>query len=162
MVPRHQLNPFRPARIMPRLSNACSVALAILVATVGATAATAAPKLNIVLFLIDEPGWRDLRCQGSTRYQTPDIDRLAREGVRSLRLEEATLAECRFRIGANTRSAYPRVSFAAAQPALVVELWHELDTWRRSVGAGMMQRNPDYDPAGPAPAKAKKKQKGLK
>ena len=39
-------------------------------------------KLNIVLFLIDDLGWRDLGCQGSTFYQTPNIDRLAREGAR--------------------------------------------------------------------------------
>ncbi len=37
---------------------------------------------NIVLFLIDDLGWRDLGCQGSNYYQTPNIDRLAREGVR--------------------------------------------------------------------------------
>ena len=37
---------------------------------------------NIVLFLIDDLGWRDLGCQGSTYYRTPHIDRLASEGVR--------------------------------------------------------------------------------
>ena len=37
---------------------------------------------NVVLFLIDDLGWRDLGCQGSTFYQTPNIDRLASEGVR--------------------------------------------------------------------------------
>lgn len=37
---------------------------------------------NIILFLIDDLGWRDLGCQGSTFYQTPNIDRLAKEGVR--------------------------------------------------------------------------------
>lgn len=40
------------------------------------------PKTNIILFLIDDLGWMDLGCQGSTYYQTPNIDRLAREGVR--------------------------------------------------------------------------------
>lgn len=40
-----------------------------------------APR-NIVLFLIDDLGWRDLGCQGSTFYQTPHIDRLAGEGAR--------------------------------------------------------------------------------
>ena len=40
------------------------------------------PAMNIVLFLIDDLGWMDLGCQGSTFYQTPNIDRLAREGVR--------------------------------------------------------------------------------
>lgn len=39
-------------------------------------------KPNIILFLIDDLGWRDLGCQGSTFYQTPNIDRLAKEGVR--------------------------------------------------------------------------------
>ena len=37
---------------------------------------------NIVLFLIDDLGWMDLGCQGSTYYQTPNVDKLAAEGVR--------------------------------------------------------------------------------
>lgn len=37
---------------------------------------------NIVLFLIDDLGWMDLGCQGSTYYKTPHIDELAAEGVR--------------------------------------------------------------------------------
>jgi len=37
---------------------------------------------NIVLFLIDDLGWMDLGCQGSSYYKTPNIDRLAREGAR--------------------------------------------------------------------------------
>jgi len=41
-----------------------------------------AGKLNIILFLIDDLGWRDLGCQGSAYYQTPNIDQLARDGVR--------------------------------------------------------------------------------
>lgn len=44
--------------------------------------ATARPDLNIVLFLIDDMGWRDLGCQGSAYYRTPHIDRLAAEGMR--------------------------------------------------------------------------------
>lgn len=42
----------------------------------------AARKPNIVLILADDLGWTDLGCQGSRYYQTPNIDRLAREGVR--------------------------------------------------------------------------------
>jgi len=40
------------------------------------------PKLNVVFFLIDDLGWRDLGCFGSTYYQTPNIDGLARQGMR--------------------------------------------------------------------------------
>lgn len=46
------------------------------------TSALAKPDLNVVLFLIDDLGWRDLGCYGSDYYKTPNIDRLAAEGVR--------------------------------------------------------------------------------
>lgn len=37
---------------------------------------------NVVLFLVDDLGWRDLSCQGSNYYSTPHIDSLAASGVR--------------------------------------------------------------------------------
>jgi arylsulfatase A len=37
---------------------------------------------NVVLFLIDDLGWMDLGCQGSSFYETPRIDRVARDGIR--------------------------------------------------------------------------------
>ena len=37
---------------------------------------------NIVLIYADDLGWRDLSVQGSTYYETPNIDRLAEEGMR--------------------------------------------------------------------------------
>ena len=43
---------------------------------------SAEPKTTVVFFLIDDLGWRDLGCYGSDYYQTPNIDRLAKEGVR--------------------------------------------------------------------------------
>ena len=39
-------------------------------------------KLNFVFLLIDDLGWRDLGCFGSSFYETPNIDRLAAEGMR--------------------------------------------------------------------------------
>ncbi len=39
-------------------------------------------KPNFVFILIDDMGWRDLTCYGSTFYETPNIDRLAKEGMR--------------------------------------------------------------------------------
>lgn len=45
-----------------------------------------APKANrppnIVLILIDDFGWADLGCYGSTFHQTPNVDALAKRGVR--------------------------------------------------------------------------------
>jgi arylsulfatase A-like enzyme len=37
---------------------------------------------NIILILVDDLGWMDLSCQGSDFYRTPNIDRLASEGMR--------------------------------------------------------------------------------
>ncbi len=39
-------------------------------------------KPNFIFILIDDMGWRDLSCCGSTFYQTPNVDRLSEEGVR--------------------------------------------------------------------------------
>jgi arylsulfatase A-like enzyme len=37
---------------------------------------------NFIMIMIDDMGWRDLGCYGSTFYETPNIDRLAARGVR--------------------------------------------------------------------------------
>ena len=37
---------------------------------------------NFVFFLIDDMGWKDLGCFGSPFYETPNIDRLAAQGMR--------------------------------------------------------------------------------
>lgn len=39
-------------------------------------------KPNIVFILIDDLGWADVGCYGSELYETPNIDRLAAEGMR--------------------------------------------------------------------------------
>ncbi len=45
-------------------------------------AAKAERPPNVVVFLVDDLGQRDVGCYGSTFYETPNIDRLAKEGVR--------------------------------------------------------------------------------
>lgn len=44
--------------------------------------ASAAEKPNIVFFLADDLGQRDLGCYGSTFYETPHLDGLARDGAK--------------------------------------------------------------------------------
>ncbi len=46
------------------------------------SAADAGVRPNIIFILVDDMGWTDLGCQGSKFYETPNIDRLAREGMR--------------------------------------------------------------------------------
>lgn len=46
------------------------------------TATFAADKPNIVFILADDLGWSDLGCYGSTFHETPNLDKLAKQGMR--------------------------------------------------------------------------------
>lgn len=37
---------------------------------------------NVIVILADDLGWKDLGCYGSTAIRTPNLDRLAAEGLR--------------------------------------------------------------------------------
>ena len=66
----------RPALIAPIL-------LALLVALFPASRAGARERPpNIVVIVSDDQGYRDLGCFGSDEVKTPQLDRLAREGIR--------------------------------------------------------------------------------
>lgn len=41
-----------------------------------------APRQNMVFILADDLGWKDLGCYGSSFYDTPNLDKLARQGMR--------------------------------------------------------------------------------
>ena len=61
--------------------------LAPLLVLLGSTIATTCvaaegPRPNIVLIVIDDLGWADLGCYGSTYHETPNLDALARRGMR--------------------------------------------------------------------------------
>ena len=58
------------------------IVLGLLIAAHSELSASERRPMSIVLFLIDDLGWMDLGCQGSSFYETPNIDRLAREGAR--------------------------------------------------------------------------------
>jgi arylsulfatase A len=59
----------------------CTFLLVLLCATT-ATAAEQAGRPNIVVILADDLGWHDLRSYGNPWHDTPNLDRLAREGTR--------------------------------------------------------------------------------
>lgn len=45
-------------------------------------APAAEPRLNVVFVLVDDLGWTDFGCFGSDLYRTPNIDKLAKDGMR--------------------------------------------------------------------------------
>jgi arylsulfatase A-like enzyme len=59
-----------------------AVALAGLGRGKGRPARAAGRKPNFVLILVDDMGWVDTGCYGSRYYETPNIDRLASQGMR--------------------------------------------------------------------------------
>ena len=63
----------------------CAIAiLATMVACAGTPfgAEPSGRQPNFLILLVDDLGWTDLGCYGSDFYETPNIDRLAMEGVR--------------------------------------------------------------------------------
>ena len=69
--------------VQTRRNNRIANVLAALCVWFGASQiAAAADRPNIVLVFIDDMGWGDFSCFGNTDASTPNIDRLAREGVR--------------------------------------------------------------------------------
>lgn len=56
--------------------------IALLAATPAVLAQSSGRRPNIVLVLIDDYGWADTGCYGSTYYRTPNLDRLAARGLR--------------------------------------------------------------------------------
>lgn len=59
-----------------------SILVLALVLTGHPPLSTAAERPNVVFFLVDDLGWRDVGCYGSRFYDTPKIDQFAEESVR--------------------------------------------------------------------------------
>jgi arylsulfatase A-like enzyme len=58
------------------------MSLAVLLQSSPANSAEERIKPNVVVILSDDLGWTDLACYGSKLYETPNIDQLARDGVK--------------------------------------------------------------------------------
>ncbi|MFN0019355.1 MAG: sulfatase-like hydrolase/transferase [Pirellulaceae bacterium] len=70
--------------LIPRLTSLMvfPLVLGLLGDATSATAEELRARPNVILILMDDLGWADLGCYGSTYHKTPNIDRLATEGMR--------------------------------------------------------------------------------
>ena len=76
---------------MQMLDNSFYIRRLILFCVIAASACTAPTwaagkssqqrKPNIIYINVDDLGWADLTCQGSRYYETPNIDKLAGQGM---------------------------------------------------------------------------------
>ena len=67
---------------MKKLTSLILLVLPLMLA--GFTSSEVMAKPNVVFILADDLGWMDLGCQGSTWYESPNIDRIAENGIRYL------------------------------------------------------------------------------
>ncbi len=67
-----------------RTKNAGWLAVSVLLASAASTAfaVEAPPRPNVVFILADDLGFGDLGCYGQKKIKTPNIDRMATEGLR--------------------------------------------------------------------------------
>lgn len=76
---KHKFDFMKSERLLLVVSIALSMALT---QPTGTKSVSGPAKPNVILFLVDDLGWTDLGVYGSDLYQTPNIDSLARTGIR--------------------------------------------------------------------------------
>lgn len=67
---------------MPRLSTFCILLFVLAINALPTTDCHAGSKPNVIYILADDLGYGDLSCYGQDKFQTPNIDRLATEGMK--------------------------------------------------------------------------------
>ena len=67
---------------MPSLYHALAPLAGVSLLGLAGPAAAADKKPNVLVILTDDQGYAYLSCQGSPDLSTPNIDRIAKEGVR--------------------------------------------------------------------------------
>jgi uncharacterized sulfatase len=68
--------------MLKRLMRVAIILLLLSTVGLGTVRGEARPRMNVILVLIDDMGWGDFSCFGNSAAETPNIDRLATEGLR--------------------------------------------------------------------------------
>ncbi|MEJ7848654.1 MAG: sulfatase [Pyrinomonadaceae bacterium] len=102
-----------------------AVAGSLLAATTSLSQAPSVSRPNLLFILADDLGWGDLSCYGRPDYETPNLDRLAREGVRFTNAYSAAP------VCTPTRCAFITGRYPARTPVGL----EEPITWRKNLGA---------------------------
>src|SRR5947209_15793482 len=100
----------------PLNRHAAALGLAALAVLLAAAPAPAADRPNVVLILADDLGYGDLGCYGHPRFKTPNLDRMAAEGVRLTQFN-TPMPFCAPTRGALMTGRYPFRNGLTANPA---------------------------------------------
>jgi len=99
-----------------------------------------ADRPNVLLIVVDDLGWKDTGCYGSSFYETPNVDRLAASGMRFTDAYSANPLCCPTRASIMTGQYPARIGFTAASGHTRGSTKHEEKTTAR----------PDERAAGPS------------
>ena len=105
-------------------SNSILTGLALLtiLSVSNVAAQTAAEQPNILFIMIDDLGWKDLNCQGSPQFTTPNIDRLAKQGMRFTSAYAAAPVCSPTRCAVLTGQAPARIGLTTHLPGMFLSL----------------------------------------
>src|SRR5215218_5560406 len=93
-----------------------AVGTAAAVVTASQLPIKAAARPNILFILADDMGWGDLSCYGRPDYQTPNLDRLAAEGMRFTNAYSAAPVCTPTRVGFHTGRYPARLPVGLKEP----------------------------------------------
>jgi arylsulfatase A-like enzyme len=89
-----------------------------------ATTVASAKSMNVLFILVDDLGWKDTGCYGSTFYETPNVDRLAAAGMRFTDAYSANPLCCPTRSSIMTGQYPVRTGFTSANGHVPGEMLH--------------------------------------
>lgn len=95
------------------IAGAAGIAVA---GSLAASRSEAASRPNILFILADDMGWGDLSCYGRPDYQTPNLDRLARQGARFTKAYSAAPVCTPTRVGFHTGRYPARLPVGLEEP----------------------------------------------
>jgi len=99
-----------------------------------------AKQPNVLFIVVDDLGWKDTGCYGSTFYETPNVDRLAESGMRFTDAYSASPLCCPTRASIMTGQYPVRIGFTSASGHVPGEHKHAEST----------KAAPDQRAAGPS------------
>jgi arylsulfatase A len=72
----------KKATLCPPFSNMAALRVALALVAMWISPSIAATQPNFVVFVVDDMGYGDLACYGRKNVSSPNVDRLAAEGIR--------------------------------------------------------------------------------
>ncbi|MEP6705736.1 MAG: sulfatase-like hydrolase/transferase, partial [Acidobacteriota bacterium] len=93
-----------------------AIAASAATAAILSSTTAAASRPNILFILADDAGWGDLSCYGRPDYQTPNLDKLARQGIRFTNAYSAAPVCTPTRVGFHTGRYPARLRVGLEEP----------------------------------------------